>query len=309
MKYKYNGQWVDVNIKALDSMPIGSIILFSGETIPTGWMICDGSELYVTATANPQGYPEIFDVIGTKYGTGTAMLGKTTFLLPDLRGKVPVGLDSNDTNFDTLGETGGSKYLQAHEHNVRGTENNTYEAVFISNNATNVMTGSGSGYGLKISYAKAISAGSGDSGNLQPYITLNYIIKVKNTTPTMASIVDDYSTSTQDGYSCNYFNDCNAYSTTEINTGKTWIDGKPIYRKVIQATDIDTEFSTGVSNIDKLWFCNSGSYIYWSNDYFYEIGRADFYYQKSTNKIKADAASVANNWSCVLTIEYTKTTD
>ena len=39
MKYKYNGQWVDVNIKALDSLPIGSEIDFTGSVsdIPTGW--------------------------------------------------------------------------------------------------------------------------------------------------------------------------------------------------------------------------------------------------------------------------------
>lgn len=99
------------------------------------------------------------------------------------------------------------------------------------------------------------------------------------------------------------------YSTNEIKTNKVWKDGKPIYRKVIEATDINTPFSTGVSNIDKMWFCNSGSYIYWNDDYFYEIGRAELYYQKSTNKIAADSPTVANNWKCVLTIEYTKTTD
>lgn len=37
MKYKDNGEWVDINIKALDSLPVGSQIDFSGSTIPTGW--------------------------------------------------------------------------------------------------------------------------------------------------------------------------------------------------------------------------------------------------------------------------------
>lgn len=85
------------------------------------------------------------------------------------KGRTVVGIDPDDTDFNAIGKTGGSKDLQAHEHNVRGVESNTYEAVFVSNNATNAMTGSGSGYGLKVSYAKAISTGTGNSGNLQPY--------------------------------------------------------------------------------------------------------------------------------------------
>lgn len=39
MKYKYNGQWYDVSIKALDSMPVGTIVEYDGQAsdIPTGW--------------------------------------------------------------------------------------------------------------------------------------------------------------------------------------------------------------------------------------------------------------------------------
>ena len=37
MKYKYNGEWVDVNIKALDSMPLGTQVEYTGTDIPAGW--------------------------------------------------------------------------------------------------------------------------------------------------------------------------------------------------------------------------------------------------------------------------------
>jgi len=39
MKYKYNGQWYDVTIKALDSMPVGTIVDYDGQVsdIPSGW--------------------------------------------------------------------------------------------------------------------------------------------------------------------------------------------------------------------------------------------------------------------------------
>lgn len=37
MKYKYNGQVYDLSIKALDSMPVGTMVEFAGGTIPSGW--------------------------------------------------------------------------------------------------------------------------------------------------------------------------------------------------------------------------------------------------------------------------------
>ena len=47
-------------------------------------------------------YANLFAAIGTTYGAGN---GTTTFTLPNLKGKVPVGRDSAQTEFDTLGET------------------------------------------------------------------------------------------------------------------------------------------------------------------------------------------------------------
>ena len=44
------------------------------------------------------------------------------------------------------------------------------------------------------------------------------------------AIVNEYSESTSETYSCDYVNKLDKYSTTEVKTGKVWIDGKPIYR-------------------------------------------------------------------------------
>ena len=66
------------------------------------------------------------------------------------------------------------------------------------------------------------------------------IRKVSQPTPIVpgtAQITDTYSTSTDDGYSCNYVNNAisdavvDEYSTSEVKTNKVWIDGRPIYRK------------------------------------------------------------------------------
>lgn len=94
----------------------GVITAFGGSSAPTGWLLCDGSEVSRTT------YADLFAVVSTTYGAGD---GSTTFALPNLKGKVPVGKDASQTEFDTLGETGGAKtvtldttMIPSHQHNV-----------------------------------------------------------------------------------------------------------------------------------------------------------------------------------------------
>jgi microcystin-dependent protein len=60
---------------------IGDIRLFAGTFAPRGWMLCNGAVLNISQ------YVALFSLIGTTYGGD----GQTTFALPDLRGRVPVG--------------------------------------------------------------------------------------------------------------------------------------------------------------------------------------------------------------------------
>lgn len=66
-------------------VPIGTIIQWAGPsaTAPNGWLFCDGSSQLRAS------YQALFDVIGTTYGTGDS--GATTFSLPDLRSRFPLG--------------------------------------------------------------------------------------------------------------------------------------------------------------------------------------------------------------------------
>lgn len=169
-----------LNIESV--IPTGTINAFAGNNTPQGWLICDGSEISRIT------YATLFNIIGTTYGNGD---GTTTFNIPNLKGKVIVGVDSQDTDFDTLGETGGSKYMQGHKHSavwsVTGTGNKgqAYDnmAFVRAGNQTadsqlmwtGYRSGSGTQNGIKDLSDNQIEVG--DSGNLQPYTVVNYIIK------------------------------------------------------------------------------------------------------------------------------------
>ena len=191
------GNYLPINIKALDSMPIGSIIQFAGSDIPTGWLVCNGDAVEITD------YPDLYDVIGTTYGGGN-----TNFRLPDLRGRVPVGLDPTDQleTFDTLGNSGGER---THTLTISEMPSHTHRVPYIDSISPQ-GGGSDPSYGLvKSSWQQDSGSKGGDEphNNLQPYLVVNFIIKATNTTPTMASVVNQTNSSTEDSYSCNYANE------------------------------------------------------------------------------------------------------
>lgn len=162
-------------------VPSGVTTMFAGPTAPTGWKLCDGTAISRTTFA------ALFAIIGTTYGTGD---GSTTFNLPNFKGKAPFGTDAAQGEFAALGATGGQKSVQSHSHGVNdpghrhllwsvGQESNSYplsgpstRVVLIGGNpdAGNGVTGL-SGTGVSIQ-----AAGAGGN-NLNPYLTINFIIK------------------------------------------------------------------------------------------------------------------------------------
>ena len=88
-------------------------------------------------------------------------------------GRVPVGVDTSQTEFNTVEKTGGSKYLQQHQH---------YGLTWNGIQGESISLNNGSSTGYSLTYQGGIvsgqeqsiqtyPAGTGDSGNLQPYIT------------------------------------------------------------------------------------------------------------------------------------------
>lgn len=91
-----------VNVSQLNKMtPTGSIIMLLTQSVPDGFLLCDGSTVSRTT------YKDLFDVIGVTYGAGD---GNLTFQLPDFRNRVPWGMDG-DTVFG---------YIEAGLPNITG---------------------------------------------------------------------------------------------------------------------------------------------------------------------------------------------
>ena len=68
--------------------PVGTIIWYAGSSAPSGYLLCNGSNVSRTT------YADLFTVVGVKYGTGN---GTTTFTLPNLIGKFAEGASSSGT--------------------------------------------------------------------------------------------------------------------------------------------------------------------------------------------------------------------
>ncbi len=186
---------------------VGSVQSYSGSTTPTSYLLCNGQAVSRVT------YVDLFNVIGTTYGTGN---GSTTFNLPNLTGNIVVGHNSSDTDFNILGKTGGAKSITLTTNQIPG-----HTHAFTGNTATTSSAGSHSHTGVNTSYfytprgtgtseMSGLSSGSNwnDRGitrrntnavshahtvtpagtntstgsnqahnNLQPYIVMNYIIK------------------------------------------------------------------------------------------------------------------------------------
>lgn len=169
------------------ALPKGVVVPYTGATAPSGWLLCDGSDVSRTT------YADLFAVIGTTYGVGD---GSTTFTLPDLRSKFIAGKGAAGWS-DALGEAGGSAdaVVVAHEHTFSGNTASDSHSHPYFNYGSNVTVGqSGSGVTIRNgggvqdtssdshshSYSGTTDStgSSGTGANLPPYITLNHIIKV-----------------------------------------------------------------------------------------------------------------------------------
>lgn len=106
-----------------------------------------------------------------------------------------------------------------------------------------------------------------------------------------------------------------SYSTSEVNTGQTWIDGKPIYKKVINTGNMTSAVSHGISNLD--WVISIYGVAKTNDNNYLPINFANpngLNYQLSAyiqggGNVGLNKGSGFTISSSYLIVEYTKTTD
>ena len=128
-------------LRNVPTVPTGAIFPFAGTVAPTGYLFCDGSEQLI---AN---YPELFAVIQYNYKPLSLLVGVSTFAIPDLRGRFPLGRDNmgngsdspanrvTDVAADSVGGVGGSSEvaltrnnLPEHVHDLKGNAGSQFYA-------------------------------------------------------------------------------------------------------------------------------------------------------------------------------------
>lgn len=150
---------------------IGEIRQISKNAIPNGWLQCDGSAIS-RAT-----YQNLFDAIGTTYGVGD---GSTTFNLPDLRGRVPLGEGQGPSlNNKTLGETGGEEEHSLTESELASHKHDAIDDGFFNRyNISDLRYATQSASWRLIHASRTDYSGSSNAhNNMTPYTVTRFIIK------------------------------------------------------------------------------------------------------------------------------------
>lgn len=161
---------------------LAQITIFAGNFAPRGWAFCDGQLLPIAQ------YTAVFSLIGTTFGGD----GRTTFGLPDLRGRVPIHPGSGPgLSTYRWGQKGGQEtevltvaQLPSHSHNTQGKngpgdETNPGPNTFVAT-ATNDLYAEAAGV---VMGATTNTGNNQGHPNIQPYLSIYYIIALQGTFP------------------------------------------------------------------------------------------------------------------------------
>jgi microcystin-dependent protein len=176
---------LSVGLGVPSQVPVGVVSAFAGVNAPAGWLMCAGQAVSRTE------YSALFNALSTTYGSGD---GSTTFNLPDLRGRVPAGVDNMGgtaasrltstvlTASNALGATGGTQthtlteaQMPAHAHTTGGSPGIYRD--YLGGGSSHAYLGAITSTSVSNPYNTS-SVGSGSAHtNTQPTLVLNYIIK------------------------------------------------------------------------------------------------------------------------------------
>ena len=175
--------------------PAGTIVMFAATSAPTGYLPCDGAAISRTT------YAALFSAISTSYGAGD---GSSTFNVPNLQGKFPIGYDGGSSyglaatggatsaSYTPAGTNSGTALteanLPAHTHDTWGNTWPTGSWTGGTGTTQSSVTQTG-GSLTSTSTLRTLATGSGTThthtfagtaatiATLSPYLVTNYIIK------------------------------------------------------------------------------------------------------------------------------------
>jgi len=163
---------------------LGEIKVWPMNFAPRGWAFCQGQLLSISSNS------ALFSLLGTNYGGD----GRTTFGLPDLRGRIPVG-EGTGPGLDNyrLGEKGGTEQnqlsvnnLPAHTHPLNmatGSEGDSNDPAGRLLAQTDARSYSDQGPAVASGGTTAAAGGGQAVNNIQPYLSLNFIIALQGVFP------------------------------------------------------------------------------------------------------------------------------
>lgn len=174
-------RFIDNTIQTTAMPPIGTVLMYACEGTPTGWLDCDGS---LFSNGEETDMIDLFNIIGYTYGGD----GQSSFRVPDLNGRFPMGSDStladNDSEWNSERKQGGNDLIKptqfVHKHTANA--NNSGSILNGLHQSENAHAGNG-GYRWNpdttaTSNVSEVEYNSNTSSSYYPSFTkLRFIIK------------------------------------------------------------------------------------------------------------------------------------
>lgn len=268
-----------------DGNPVGTVISYLGLTAPKDYLICDGTEY------NVSGYPELAAFFKSQFGAANHFGGdgETTFAVPDMRNLFLRGYHG-EAEEQLSGEIGQKQETTWIPHIFSG--DSIAGVLYSEPENVDSVSGESEKYGYGAGAAKAS----------------NTIYTKFSSRPVNMSVLYCIKAVEIPGGSGGGESAGEVYSMEETRIG-TWIDGKPIYRRVLQGTITTDENLFAVDGMETMLRCNAFPYIVGEKRYVIPDSRTIIIQRGSNISIVILQQDAYKNFKVDLIVEYTKTTD